>query len=113
MSVARAALGSFFGHLRVDVARFKIVIATGDAASTAVAYGAITQSINLLIPILREVKNFDLPDVADLSVEADFLSETPDIDVQLSFSIRVWHVFDIAFGAAGAFIRHQLKKLKQ
>lgn len=111
--LAKEVIGRFFKHLRIDVARLKVKVATSDAASTAIAYGAITQSLNLLLPVLEEVKNFSLPHVANLSVDADFLSDTPDIDVQLSFSIRVWHVFDIALGAAKALIRHQLQKLKK
>ena len=110
--LAKEVIRRFFKHLRISVARLKVKVATPDAASTAIAYGAITQSVNLLIPILEEVKNFRLPDATELSVEADFLSDSPDIDVQLSFSIRVWHVLDIAIGAAGAFLKHQLKKLK-
>ena len=110
--LAKEVIRRFFKHLRISVARLKVKVATPDAASTAIAYGAITQSVNLLIPVLEEVKNFRLPDASELSVEADFLSDSPDIDVQLSFSVRVWHVLDIAFGAAVAFLRHQFQKLK-
>ncbi len=101
----------FFKHLRIDVARLRVKVATGDAASTAIAYGAVTQGLNLLLPLLEQVKNFSLPDVSDLSVEADFLGDAPDIDVKISFSLRVWHLFDVALGAAKKFLVHQFKKM--
>ena len=37
-----------------------------------------------------------------------FLETSPKIDVEIAFSLRVWHVFDVAFSAVGAFIKHKL-----
>ena len=93
-------------HLKIKVARLKIIVATDDAASTAIAYGAITQSINLLLPILEEVDNFRLPDRDELSVDVDFLRDSPDIELKLAFSLRLWHVFDIDFGALLAYLKY-------
>ena len=101
----------FTKRLRIKVARMKIVVATDDAATTAIAYGAITQSINLLLPILSDVKNFDLPkNEKNFDVRADFTSDTPSADIKISFSLRVWHLFDIALGALKKFIAHKFKR---
>ena len=97
--IAAEVIRRFFKHLRIDVARVKIKVATGDAATTAVAYGAACTALNILLPVLAEVKNFSLPREKDFSVEPDFLGETPELDVKLSFSLRVWHVFSVALGA--------------
>ena len=108
-----AVIRRFFHHLRIDVARLRVKVATGDAATTAIAYGAVTQSINVLFPLLESVNTLSLPKKeADLSVEADFLSDTPELDVMFSFSLRVWHLFSVAFSALGAFLRHKLSKMK-
>ena len=108
-----AVIRRFFHHLRIDVARLRVKVATGDAATTAIAYGAVTQSINVLFPLLESVNTLSLPKKeADLSVEADFLSDTPELDVMFSFSLRVWHLFSVAFSALGAFLRHKLFKTK-
>ena len=61
--------------------------------------------------MLEQVKNFSLPDADEIDVKADFLSEDFEADVRLSFSLRVWHLFDIAFGATGTFIKHTVKKM--
>ena len=111
--LAATVIRIFFKRLRVDVARLHIKVATGDAATTAIAYGAVTQSINLLLPVLEEVKNFSLPKTADFSVEADFLAEGIEADVHVSFSLRVWHVFDVAFGALKRFLKHKFSKISK
>ena len=102
---------TFFGHLRIDIARLKIRVATGDAATTAIAYGAITQAVNLFFPILESVKNFSLPKTRDIDIVADFVGEGIEADIELSFKLRVWHLFHVAFGALGTAIKHFVKKI--
>ncbi len=109
--VSKLAVGvirTFFKHLSIKVARIKMVIATSDAATTAIAYGAATQALNLLLPRLEKLKNFKNLDKSEIAVSADFTAEAPVIDVELSFSIRVWHIFAVAFSAVGTFIKHKL-----
>ncbi len=109
-SIAAEVIRRFFKHLRIDVARVRVKVATGDAATTAVAYGAACTALNILLPVLCEVKNFSMPHEKDFSVEADFLGDTPTLDVKISFSLRVWHLFSVAFGALGKFLKHLMKK---
>ena len=106
-SIAAEVIRRFFKHLRIDVARVHVKVATGDAATTAVAYGAACTALNMLLPVLSQVKNFSLPREKDFSVEPDFLGETPTLDVKLSFSLRVWHLFHVGFGALGKFLKHR------
>lgn len=101
----------FWRHLRIDIARIKLKIATGDAASCAVAYGAITAAITTLFPLLERVKNFSLPDANEIEVCADFLGDGIEADIKISFSLRVWHLFDVALGAAATFIKHTFKRM--
>jgi len=107
-SLGVLVIQKFFKHLRIKIAKIHLIIATPDAATTAVAYGAVTQSLNILLPALESVKNFKDIEKADIFVDADFLEETPTVDIKLAFSIRIWHVFDIAFSALGRFIKKKL-----
>lgn len=109
-SLVSVVVRKFFKHLRIDAARLKIRLALSDAASTALAYGAVTGAVNLLLPALEKVKNFHLPDAEDFGVQADFLGDSTELDLSLSFSLRVWHVLDIALGALVTFIRHRFKQ---
>ena len=86
----------FTHHLRIKVSKFKIKIATPDASVTAVTYGAATGILNVLLPILRDVDNLGLPKEESFDISADFVSDTPDIDIKVSFSLRTWHIADIA-----------------
>jgi hypothetical protein len=108
-TLAAKVIKTFFKHLRIDITKLKIVVATGDAATTAIAYGAITQSINLLFPILEEIKNFSLPKDTDIDVSVDYLSEGITADIRLGFALRVWHVFAVAFGALFKLIGYLIK----
>ena len=101
---------TFFGHLRIDIIRLKIRVATGDAASTACSYGAITQAVNLLFPVLESTKNFSTPKTRDIDIVADFVGEEMEFDVEFAFSLRVWHLFHVALGALGTAIKHFVKK---
>lgn len=108
-SLAVAVIQRFAKHLRIKIARIKLVIATDDAATTAIVYGAVSQSLNLLLPVLEDVKNFQKLKKADISVDCDFVSNEPVIDVKLGFSIRVWQVLHIALAALISLIKHKLK----
>ena len=104
-----AVVKTFFGHLRIDLARLHVNVATGDAASTAIAYGAISDALTHLFYVLESVKGFDLPDTQDVSLNADFLSEKTEVDIKISFSLRVWHVFHVAFAALGKTVGRLVK----
>ncbi len=114
-SVAKVVIKKTFGHARLKLTRVNITVATGDAASTAIAYGAVSQSINVLFAVLNEVKRVKLPtEPDDVNVNADFLAQKSDIDVKLSFTLRVWHIIHIACAALikliGRTIENEKKK---
>ncbi len=108
-NIVAVVLKRFFGHLRVDLARLKINVAMGDAASTAIAYGAICDALVHLLPLLESLKGFDTPKARDIDVRADYLSDSITADVKISLSLRVWHVFHVAFAALWVLIKHLVK----
>ena len=107
--LAVTVIDRFAKHIRIRIARIKLVIASDDAATTAILYGTVSQSINLFFPVLERVKNFPKLKNADISVDCDFGSMEPQIDIKLGFSIRVWQVLHIAISALITFIKHKLR----
>ena len=109
INIAVGILAIFFKkftkHFRIKVARLKVNVATGDAASTAIVYGAVVQSVAYLIEIISQVTNVDGLEKADIDVKADYLSEKTTLDLCFVFSLRVWHLFDILFGVIGRAIK--------
>ncbi len=95
----------FTRHFHIKIARLKVNVATGDAASTAIMYGAIVQSVAYVIELLQRITNVDGLEKADISVNADYLSEKTSLDLCFVFSMRVWHLFDILFGIIGRAIK--------
>ena len=112
--ILSAALGRFFKHLRVDIARLNINVATGDAATTAIGYGAVCDALTHLLPLLEQLKGFRASNSSHISVRADYLSDSTTADLKISLSLRVWHVFHVAFAALWQLIKHMLtEKIKK
>ena len=97
-------------HLHLRAKRVHINVATGDAAETAIAYGAVSQSLAYLLAGLDKVTDLRAapPDVA---VTADFLGERPSVDIKLIFSISVWGA--LAFLAAYIKAKRARKALRR
>ena len=109
VNIAGAVIGALFSkfskRLHIKVARLKVKVATGDAASTAILYGAVVQSVAYIIELLQSVTNVDGLKSAEISVEPDYLSEKTSMDLCFIFSLRIRHVFGILFGTLGRAIK--------
>jgi len=109
VNIAGAVIGALFSkfskRLHIKVARLKVKVATGDAASTAILYGAVIQSVAYIIELLQSVTNVDGLKSAEISVEPDYLSEKTSMDLCFIFSLRIRHVFEILFGTLGRAIK--------
>ncbi len=108
-SLLGMAVKKFGKHLRVDLARLKLVVATPDAATTAIAYGAATQSLSILLPLLESVKGVKLPKEGELDVGLDFTADAPKFDLKLSVSLSLWLIPGLIGGAIATFVKHKIK----
>lgn len=99
-------------HLRLKAARLHLRVATGDAASTAILYGAVCQSLAYLLALLDRVTKLKAAE-PDVSVTADYLSEKSSADVKLIFSLSLWGAFATVFSIAFAFIHTKLHQKSQ
>ena len=100
--------------LRLVAARLHIRVATGDAAKTAVLYGAVCGALAHLLAGLDRVTKLEAAE-PDVSVTADYLSEKSAADVQLDFMVRVFGATVILISVALAYLRtkQQLKIRKK
>lgn len=106
--IASFFFSRFFRHLRIDVTRIHIVIGTDEAAKTAMLYGVAVQSVAYLLALLDKFTNLHGLQKQDVYVDTDFLSEEIRADVKIAFSIRLWHVLHLAFGALGRLISNRI-----
>ena len=100
------AVGRFAKHLRIRIARLHIGVATGDAATTAILYGAIAPTVACIAALLDSTSTLRHPAKSDVDIHADYLSERMQIDVEIGFSICVWQVFDVLFRTGFRLIKH-------
>ncbi len=90
-------------HLHLRAARLHIRVATGDAATTAILYGAVSASVAYLFALVdRATRLHAKPH--NVSVVADYLSERSSADVRLVFSMRVFGALILLFHAALTFV---------
>ncbi len=88
-----------FGHLRIDVTRIHIIVGSEEASKTAIIYGVVVQSVAYMLALLDKVSNVHGLKRRDIYVDTDFLAEETRVDLKIAFSIRLWHILHLAFGA--------------
>lgn len=117
-SFVKSFIELFAKSIRLKASRLKITVASEDAAQTALTYVAVTQSINVLFPLLDDLKTVKkLPRGKELTVDADFLSEESTLDLDLELYVRVGGALKAVCGAAiRAFkkaVKDQIKRLEK
>jgi hypothetical protein len=103
-ALAAALIRKTGKHLRLRAAKLHLRVATGDAAKTAILYGAVCQSLSYLLALLDRVTRLKATE-PDVAVSADYLSEKCEADVHLIFSLRLIGAIAILFSVALAFLR--------
>lgn len=108
ITVIRALLAAVFRktgkHLRLHAVRLHVRVATGDAASTAVLYGAVAQSLGYLFALLDRITRVKAT-TESVNVVADYLSSKPSADVKLVLSIRVFGAIALLLAAVSTYMR--------
>ncbi len=103
-------LKASFGHLRIRSSRICITVATGDAASTAILFGAVNQSVIFLLETLSGFGTLKQSRRDQITVRPDFTADKTSADIRLVFSLRVWHLLDILFKVAITYLKSKKQK---
>ncbi len=75
-------------HLHVKLAKLHIKVATGDAAQTAILFGAVSGAVACLVELLDSITNLSRLKTKSISIVPDYLSDKSDVDINLSLSIN-------------------------
>lgn len=94
-------------YLHLRAVRAHISVATGDAASTAVLYGAVSAALSGLLALLDRVFNLKAPP-GDVAVFPDFTGEKTKADLKIVLSLRVFGALAILFSVAIAYVKVKL-----
>ena len=99
-----------FKYLKIKLARMKINVATGDAATTAIAYGAVCEAVSVLLAILEPIDGFSTPSKKEVAVYADYLSENTTVDIKIILSVRVWQAIHVAIATLNTYVNQLASK---
>ncbi len=102
----------FFGHLRLKTSCIRISVATGDAASTAILFGVVNQSVVYLLEILDSFGSLHKSGRDRISVTPDYTSSKTTAYIKLVFSLRTHRIFDILFQTLKLYLMEKSKKNK-
>ncbi|MBQ2733498.1 MAG: DUF2953 domain-containing protein [Clostridia bacterium] len=100
-------LSNLSRRLRIDVRRLHVTVATGDAATTAIAYGAVSAAMAGLTEVLYLNTRTKLPKPENGGVYADFVGDTSRADIEIVLSIRVIGVLATLFSLAYNYLKKQ------
>ncbi len=109
LSVIGGILDKFAGMIRIDVVRLHITVGGKDAATTALTYGVVSQSISYLLEILKNKTKPHRRTKESVAVSADFLLETTKADVSVILTLKPWHLVNIAFTAIFRFFKEKFR----
>ena len=102
-TVVKHVINRTNGKLKIRVRDLKIRVATGDAAATALLYGAV---VTLLSPLLQwiqdHVASLDRKD-GDIDVTADYLLTHPEAKIDIELKMSVFHALSLIFSGRDAF----------
>ena len=101
--LAIGILTRFARHIRPDEFRLRVLVATDDAAKTAMEYGAVCAAAGAVRAAVEGLRRAD-PKRINVQVECDFLAEAYEFDAELCVSIRVWRLALIALFASRPLI---------
>lgn len=80
---------SFHKHLHVKLSKINVQVATGDAAKTAILYGAVSTAVACIIDIIDSIANLKSLKKSSVSVEPDFLSDKTHLDIKIHLYISI------------------------
>lgn len=102
--IFKGFIEKFPKYLKIKVNRLVIGVATDDAANTAIAYGYTVQAAQYLIEFVKVRSSLCEARGAVVSVYPDFTTEKSRVELDVTFSIRVWQVISLGLTALKVYV---------
>ena len=87
----------YASKFKVHILKLDIAVATGDAASTAILYSAVSQTAGYLIEFLKNNTALTIPRHAKLNVGTDFCSDTTRFDIKIQVFLHLRRVISLLY----------------
>ena len=105
-------LPKFIGKIHFRSAKLHVRVATGDAASTALACGGAKAGAAILFELIDEFAVLERGSSKNVAIEPDFTSEEMKYDVDVRFRLRVIWAVHYGLKVLIKFIKSKIKKSK-
>ena len=105
--LARAFLSRFGKHLRIKVRRIVLVVGSEDAATTAVTYGAVCGAVQCFMELIDNCLDVRFPKSSEIKVLPDFTADRSSAEIDITFSFRVWQIFDMLIRTGIAYFKRK------
>lgn len=92
------------GKVGIEFRKMHLFVATKDAAQTAILYGIILQASSYLLQWVENHFHHIARKEGAVTVEPDFLSETPSAELDIRLSVRLFRAIGIGFGMFRAYL---------
>ena len=92
-------------YLRVRVHDFYICVASSDAATTAIMFGAVCGSCSLIFELLESAMDFKTDENAKIGACCDYLSDKTRADINVDISITVGQTLKLLLAAAWTAVK--------
>lgn len=100
------AAGELKQKIRIDRLYLDLVIATSNAAGTAMAYGYANMALGMIWPMIEQ--NFEVKD-PQIHTGVDFTAQSPTIYISAAFSARLGQLVSFGLRFGWKFIRIYMK----
>ena len=107
VSLFKGIYEPFLRYFRIDVAKLRIDVATGDAAKTAILTGVVSQSVAYLCAILDSHTNVGRTYRAEIAVQPNFLEERSRAEGKFIFSLRTVRILEIGVRLSYLFLKNK------
>lgn len=91
-------------RIKLKASRILITVATDDAAKTALLFATVNNTLAVIIKYLEEADKLDSLKRSRISVKSDFISTKSSADIEILFTLRVWHIAEILFATALKYV---------
>ena len=112
MTVVKAVkdiLPRFFGKVHFRSARLFCRIATGDAATTAIATGGAKAASSILFETIDNLAVLESGSEKNVAIEPDFIGTKPSFDINVRFRVRVIWAVIYGLKVLKEFIKAKIK----
>ena len=107
LEIVKVFLERFGRYLHIKVKRLRIIVASTDAATTALLYGAVCGTVQCILELLDNTVALVVSKNEEIVVAPDFASTKTKADVDITFSLRIWQMLDIAIRSLWAYIKQK------